>query len=221
MGLDMYLYAERTFDPKDADTKAMVAAAEASLDELVIRASLDPNTPPHWESDKYISGWDHSDAHEVGIYNDTLRVAGLSNLRTDDSPAIHLGFRSDDAESPWKGKVYVRSVALYWRKANAIHRWFVENIQDGVDECQLSQAVSPFRLRELQAICEEALEAYEDDRHEDARNVLEPTGGFFFGSTDLDEWWAEDARRTINEIDSILAEAKNVGGVTFYYQSSW
>ena len=23
----------------------------------------------------------------------------------------------------------------YWRKANQIHRWFVENVQDGVDNC--------------------------------------------------------------------------------------
>ena len=27
----------------------------------------------------------------------------------------------------------------YWRKANAVHSWFVENCQDGIDECQLSE----------------------------------------------------------------------------------
>ena len=26
----------------------------------------------------------------------------------------------------------------YWRKANAIHNWFVQNVQDGRDECQKS-----------------------------------------------------------------------------------
>ena len=26
--------------------------------------------------------------------------------------------------------------AAYWRKANQIHNWFVENIQDGMDECK-------------------------------------------------------------------------------------
>ena len=25
--------------------------------------------------------------------------------------------------------------AAYWRKANQIHNWFVENIQDGEDDC--------------------------------------------------------------------------------------
>ena len=23
----------------------------------------------------------------------------------------------------------------YWRKANQIHKWFVDNVQDGVDDC--------------------------------------------------------------------------------------
>jgi len=27
---------------------------------------------------------------------------------------------------------------MYWRKANHIHGWFVENIQGGIDECQES-----------------------------------------------------------------------------------
>lgn len=26
----------------------------------------------------------------------------------------------------------------YWRKANAIHKWFVDNVQGGKDECQRS-----------------------------------------------------------------------------------
>jgi len=26
--------------------------------------------------------------------------------------------------------------AMYWRKANAIHRWFVENVQGGQDDCK-------------------------------------------------------------------------------------
>src|SRR5210317_989572 len=24
---------------------------------------------------------------------------------------------------------------VYWRKANAIHQWFVDNVQDGEDDC--------------------------------------------------------------------------------------
>lgn len=46
---------------------------------------------------------------------------------------------------------------IYWRKCNAIHRWFVENTQYGRDECQPS-VVTPRQLRVLQQICKEVLE---------------------------------------------------------------
>lgn len=220
MGLDMYLYAERTFDPKDLVTKAMITAADASLDELVIRASLEPNTPPHWEEDKYLSGWEHSGPGAAKVYADTLRSAGLSNLRTDDSPSIHIGFRPDDREQFWKGKVYVRSVAIYWRKANAIHAWFVDNVQDGVDECQTAP-VTREDLETLRDRCTDALNAYRSGNIDSATEILEPRSGFFFGTTNLDEWWEQDTERTINEINRVLIEADRIGGVTFAYHSSW
>ena len=31
--------------------------------------------------------------------------------------------------------VFVRYEVLMWRKANAIHNWFVQNVQKGVDDC--------------------------------------------------------------------------------------
>ena len=42
----------------------------------------------------------------------------------------------------------------YWRKANQIHRWFVDNIQDGEDNCE-SYEVSKQQLEELLGVCEE------------------------------------------------------------------
>jgi hypothetical protein len=30
----------------------------------------------------------------------------------------------------------VRCEAMYWRKANAIHYWFVQNVQSGADDCR-------------------------------------------------------------------------------------
>ena len=44
----------------------------------------------------------------------------------------------------------------YWRKANAIHGWFVRELADGVDECQ-EIPVSKIKLLELQALCLSAL----------------------------------------------------------------
>lgn len=40
----------------------------------------------------------------------------------------------------------------YWRKANAIHQWFVDNVQDGRDECQESD-IDIDTLKKLRNIC--------------------------------------------------------------------
>ena len=31
--------------------------------------------------------------------------------------------------------IYEDNQIASWRKANAIHKWFVDNVQDGVDDC--------------------------------------------------------------------------------------
>lgn len=77
----------------------------------------------------------------------------------------------------------------YWRKANAIHQWFVAHCGDGVDECQ-DIDVSLDDLRKLKDICKSILEAPNDiDLME---SLLPPQDGFFFGGTDLKD------RDTIN-----------------------
>ena len=41
---------------------------------------------------------------------------------------------------------------IYWRKANAIHKWFVENVQEGVDDCG-EYEVTVEQLTELRDLC--------------------------------------------------------------------
>lgn len=100
--------------------------------------------------------------------------------------------------------------AMYWRKANAIHGWFVENCQDGKDECQESYVMRE-KLQELVKLCQEALD------NPDAE-VLEPTAGFFFGSYEKDEWYYQDLKDTIEGIEKALALPESF---EFYYQASW
>lgn len=101
----------------------------------------------------------------------------------------------------------------YWRKANAIHNWFVENVQGGKDECQRSY-VTKEQLLDLKATCQSVL-----DNHELAGELLPPTSGFFFGTTDLDEWYFDSLRETIEIVDRALEDIKD--GSEIYYQSSW
>lgn len=95
----------------------------------------------------------------------------------------------------------------YWRKANAIHGWFVEHVQDGKDECQRS-FVSFEDLMKLKKTCEEVLKTGKPEK-------LMPNVGFFFGSYEIDEDYWQDLKDTI-EILGKLEE-----GADYYYQASW
>ena len=119
--------------------------------------------------------------------------------------------------------------AIYWRKANQIHRWFVENVQYGEDDCG-TYGVEVEKLIELRDTCRKVLDAselvdgkvfagieysqegkrtlYDDGRViEDpsvAEELLPTESGFFFGSTNYDEWYYDDLERTVKGIDAIM-----------------
>jgi hypothetical protein len=108
----------------------------------------------------------------------------------------------------------VEAEAAYWRKANAIHKWFVDNVQEGVDDCG-DYAVSREQLETLRDTCRRVL----DFRHL-ATGQLPPAEGFFFGGTDIDEWYFQDLADTVEMIDSILADFP-ADKWEFEYHSSW
>ena len=109
----------------------------------------------------------------------------------------------------------VTAEAMYWRKANAIHRWFVENVQGDEDNCERHYVDREqlLKLRNLCAkLCEQKIEALAEDS-------LPTEDGFFFGSTEYDEWYWNDVENTVKGIDKALETFDE--GWSFYYQSSW
>lgn len=105
--------------------------------------------------------------------------------------------------------------AMYWRKANAIHGWFVENCQGGVDECQETY-IPREKLVKLRDLCQSILNDPDGIRDDD----LDPVEGFFFGSTEKDEWYLQDLKNTVEGITSAL-ESLPEDQYEFYYQASW
>lgn len=103
---------------------------------------------------------------------------------------------------------------MYWRKANAIHRWFVENCQSGEDNCQETW-VPRKDLEKLLRDIDAAL-----DNPESASKVFPTQGGFFFGSTDIDEYYWHIMRETRERVSAILDDPQ-FEGCDFYYRSSW
>ena len=106
----------------------------------------------------------------------------------------------------------IRSEIGYWRKANQIHNWFVQNVQGGEDDCK-SYYVGRDQLKELLDVIQEVLA----DRSR-AEELLPNTAGFFFGSQDYDEWYCQDLEQTAKIIERALALPENL---EFYYHSSW
>lgn len=103
----------------------------------------------------------------------------------------------------------------YWRKVNAIHDWFVKNVQDGKDECQETY-LEKANLEKLLAVVNEVLED-----HSKAPKLLPTASGFFFGGTDYDEWYFKDLEYTKEAIGKIVDNWEALRGWDFYYQASW
>lgn len=105
--------------------------------------------------------------------------------------------------------------AIYWRKANHIHHWFVENVQDGKDECE-EHWVGREELQKLLADC-----AFVKANPDKAADVLPPSSGFFFGATEIGDWYWEDIDLTIQRLEILLNDPAFEKGWDFYYRSSW
>jgi len=107
---------------------------------------------------------------------------------------------------------YIIEEAGYWRKANQIHRWFVDNVQNGVDNCG-DYYVSTDDLEKLLEVCIAV-----NLNHEQADTLLPSTSGFFFGNTEYDEWYFKDIDNTIEILKEALADESDS---SYYYSSSW
>lgn len=101
----------------------------------------------------------------------------------------------------------------YWRKANQIHAWFVENVQNGKDECEKHWVPSE-KLSELHELCIAVL-----NDHTLAEQLLPSQSGFFFGSTEYDEYYYGDLEDTVKILEPLIGPGNE--NRDFYYQSSW
>jgi hypothetical protein len=135
------------------------------------------------------------------------------------------GLQNAPIEHEWNHLTYVFPI-ITWRKANQIHKWFVDNVQEGDDNCQ-RHYVSESDLEELLEIINEILEIKDPiERKAKAFHTL-PTDieGCFFGSEDYGDWYFEQLEDTKKVLDKLFAyNATAEAGHcfdNFYYQSSW
>jgi hypothetical protein len=172
---------------------------------------------------RYVKNWEHTPEerkHEV-----TVKQNG--KVIEDDMPVAYITYD-----------------AGYWRKANAIHKWFVDNCAGGDDDCS-TMYVSRDKLEELLKTVNIVLagtklvegrvhngtryengkrtEIWEDGKViEDttlAEKYLPTAEGFFFGSTDYNEWYVQDLEETRDILTKALENSDDNCG--FEYRASW
>ena len=132
----------------------------------------------------------------------------------------------------------------YWRKANQIHKWFVDTVQDGNDDCG-EYVVTRDNLMQLRDICYRIIaetklvdtgrteQLWDVDLHKEVEKpvmvidddklceeLLPTQDGFFFGSCEYDEWYFRDVLDTYTQLTKVLVET-DFDEDEIYYSSSW
>ena len=127
-----------------------------------------------------------------------------------------LGFKTEEVQN-------ITVKLGYWRKVNWVHQWFVNNVQEGVDDCG-KYWVSLEQLEELKELCDKILASREQGleyAREFAMEYLPPVDGFFFGQDTVEDnyYWGSLAE-TSNLIHDILSRPQ-LANFDFHYSSSW
>lgn len=131
-----------------------------------------------------------------------------------------------NSEPEYDNDMYGKQL-MYWRKANQIHNWFVQNCQDGVDDCG-RYVITVADLMKLKELCEKILtmtEKRKEMRYPSfsatekvevdilyltvevvfyATEHLPIRSGFFFGSTEYDSRYVWDLEDTVEQINNTL-----------------
>ncbi len=145
----------------------------------------------------YVKNWDHNpkkERHEVIV------------LKGD---KVHPSIKPERISS-------IEEEVAYWRKANAIHKWFVENVQNNEDDCK-EYYVETEQLKELVNECNKVLK-----NNKVAEEVLPTASGFFFGNTDYNEYYLGNLQETVDQLSIVIKEQEeNKHSSSFYYSSSW
>ena len=144
----------------------------------------------------HLSGYSFEEDHEREKYKSVVNAIEATAIADLNSPTANITV-----------------TAMYWRKVNAVHNWFVENVPEGEDNCERVW-VSRDQLKALRDLCVEVVK--DNDK---AEELLPTTEGFFFGGTDYDSYYFDSLKDTASRLTILLNTTPE--GWEFYYRSSW
>ena len=146
----------------------------------------------------YVKNWSYmtpEELHEVSVKKNGQPVVGIKPERVSE----------------------ISETVGTWRKFNALHGWFVENCQNGEDDCK-EYHVDKSQLVDLLEVLKQVQVDFDTTGGIKAHELFPAESGFFFGSTEYDEWYFENVKETVVLLEELTQEE---GDGDFYYQSSW
>ena len=186
MGLDMFLYSV----PK--------VKSEAELCEIEKRLA-----------EAFFAGEFEKELHTIHLEKKFIFGIPIEIERFPETKEKYEEYKKADGHVI---KVRVDISLGYWRKFNALHSWFVENVQKGTDDCN-RYIVTEHHLRKLQ-------EDLSELTPENVGKKLPTKGGYFFGNTDYDDYYWQEVERTKAFVSYVLNQI-NHRERTIIYQASW
>jgi hypothetical protein len=121
---------------------------------------------------------------------------------------------------------YIIEQVGYWRKFNALHGYIVDTFASGEDNCQQIY-LDNYSLIQILDTLKRAKDILDSDASDEEKSdklsdVFPTAEGFFFGSTDYEDYYAENVAYTISLLTDLLDECEeSEDDCSFYYQASW
>lgn len=122
------------------------------------------------------------------------------------------------------GSQEVTDMIGYLRKVNAVHGWIVRHLAEGVDDCQRIYL-------DRESVVMLVADLHDAIDNPKTNTGLPPTPGFFFGSTERDDWYLDDMKDAlaiftwlleVMEADEEKAARDGlVAEYQYWYQASW
>lgn len=227
MGLDMYLgrynkpditkehfNVEETENLKDWDSDYLVLSSLPSCFEYIAKKITVTNQ--YYNIEKISQDFANGEKLSIGGYcNGEILFRNYDkDIKIDLSyEQIKNGYLINKEEIAYV--VQGEYNAVYWRKANQIRQWLVDHIEE-FDEDDNGEYYQVTRniLEDLILDCRYVLE-----NHNDADEVMPSSSGFFFGSTDYDEWYFKVLENTIKMCEKVIRETDWNREVVVYTES--
>lgn len=129
-------------------------------------------------------------------------------------------------------KPSVRNEVCYWRKFNALHKYFNEHFNEHYNDNCVDMYMSIDDIKELLALVKKIKGEIKTDEDGNITNPkvceeLPTEEGFFFGSTEYDEYYVSQLDNTIRQLEEVINDHEKLlkaGVEEFsidYYYRAW